>query len=67
MGRVFLPNKVVVLRRPGPEPDIARVAEYAAAMDSIGGRATAYVCRGYQCQMPTTYPAVMMQLLGSGR
>jgi hypothetical protein len=67
LGKVFLPNKVVLLRRPGTQPDIAQVAEYAAAMDSIGGRATAYVCRGYQCQMPTTYPAVMLQLLGSGR
>ncbi len=66
LGKVFLPNKVVVLRPPGPEPDIARVVEYVAPMDSIGGRATAYVCRGYECQMPTTYPAVMMQLLGLG-
>jgi hypothetical protein len=67
LGKVFLPNKVVVVRAPGPAAEITRLAEYVAAMDAVGGKATAYVCSGYQCQMPTTYPEVMLKLLGFGQ
>lgn len=34
----------------------------------IGARATAYVCRGFTCEAPTTSPAQMQeQLHGAGR
>ncbi|GAB4323793.1 MAG: thioredoxin domain-containing protein [Candidatus Zixiibacteriota bacterium] len=59
----FEPNKVVVLRPPGAAPRIARIAAYAEPQNSIDGKATAYVCRNYACQLPTTDPAKMLELI----
>ncbi|HLI25537.1 MAG TPA: thioredoxin domain-containing protein [Chloroflexota bacterium] len=59
----FLPNKVVALRRPG---DVASAAAIAllANREAIGGRATAYVCRHFACEQPTTDPAELARQLG---
>ncbi len=63
--RRFLPNKVVLFR---PEtagtPEIAKISEYAAAMRAVNGRATAYVCRNFACELPTNDPRKMLALLG---
>jgi hypothetical protein len=32
---------------------------------TTGGRATAYVCRGYACELPTTDPDVVGRMLSS--
>jgi uncharacterized protein YyaL (SSP411 family) len=51
----FIPNKVVILRPTDDEsPKIVQLATYTQAMNSIDGKATAYVCLNYQCQLPTT-------------
>jgi hypothetical protein len=34
------------------------------ARGTTGGRATAYVCRGYACELPTTDPDVLRDQLG---
>jgi len=60
LRRPFLPNKVVMLRPSGDSPAIASVAEYVADFRSIDGKATAYVCQNFQCQLPTTSVAKMM-------
>jgi uncharacterized protein YyaL (SSP411 family) len=63
----FIPNKVVVLRPSNEQsPEIVKLAEYTNDQGSIDGRATAYVCRNYACQLPTTDPAVMLSQLGVG-
>jgi len=54
LRRPFLPDKVVMLRPDGESPAIASVAEYVGGFRSIGGKATAYVCQDFQCQLPTT-------------
>ena len=60
----YSPNKVVVFR-PASEsnPAIAKPAEYTKSQTSIDGKATAYVCQNYACQLPTTDPAKMLELL----
>jgi uncharacterized protein YyaL (SSP411 family) len=61
-----MPNKVVVFRpihRGGT--DIVRIAPYAEHYSSLDGRATAYVCLNYACELPTTSTARMLELLGS--
>lgn len=64
----FLPNKVVLLRPDGEEPpEISRIAQYTGAQTSIQGRATAYVCLDYECKLPTTDPATMLELVGEIR
>ena len=63
----FLPDKVVLLRPTEvASPAIARLAGYTKYQLALGGKPTAYVCREYQCKLPTTDPAKMLQLLGAG-
>lgn len=50
--RPFLPYKVIVLGRPGEEAPIA--SPLLAGRGQIDGKATAFVCRNYTCQLPVT-------------
>jgi uncharacterized protein YyaL (SSP411 family) len=49
----FLPNKVVVLGRPGEQPP-AVPSPLLEARAQIEGAATAYVCEHYACKLPVT-------------
>jgi uncharacterized protein YyaL (SSP411 family) len=58
----FLPNKVVVLRRPrAPEPFSSPLLHNR---EQVGGQATVYVCRGYVCRLPVTSPESLRAELG---
>ncbi len=56
----FLPHKVVLLRPPGDEPEIVRLAEFTRDQRAQDGRATAYVCREHACKAPTTSIETML-------
>ncbi len=58
----YLPNKVVAASLPDDEVS-ARIVPLLAGRPQIDGRATAYVCRNYVCQTPTTDPAEVARLL----
>lgn len=61
----FLPNKVVVFRPTGPESaDIINIAPYTKDQTSLDGKATAYVCRNFACELPTADTQTMLGLLG---
>ncbi len=65
LRRPFLPNKVVLFRpADGDSPEIAGIAPYTKDQKSLDGKATAYVCANFSCEMPTSDPARMMELLG---
>jgi len=60
----FLPNKVVLLRPAEQDaPQIAHLAEFTKDQRALDGKATAYVCRNYNCELPTTDASQMLQLL----
>ena len=60
----YLPFAVVVPVEPGErQRRIAAVAPFVGAMQAIGGRATAYVCRDFACSEPTSDPGVLTRLL----
>jgi uncharacterized protein YyaL (SSP411 family) len=60
----FLPNKVVLFNPGERESDeIAQLAEFIRSQSSIDGRAAAYVCTDYSCELPTTDIDRMLQLL----
>jgi len=57
---VFVPNKIVLFRPPGDAPEISMLASFTANQKPRNGKATAYVCRNHQCDLPTTEPKVML-------
>lgn len=60
----FIPNKVLILNPTNQEtPLIHTLAEFTMNQSTIDGMATAYVCLNYNCQMPTTDPGKMLELL----
>ena len=59
----FIPNKVLVFRPEGKDPEITNLATYTKMQVPIGGKATAYVCQNYECQLPTTEINEMLKLL----
>jgi hypothetical protein len=58
----FLPNRVVAGRR---ADDAAAAAGIPLLADRglVDGRATAYVCRNYACQLPVTEPEALARQL----
>ncbi len=56
----FLPNKAVMLVS-GTE--IGEVAPFTRDLGQTEGKATAYICSDHICQLPTTSPEKMMDLL----
>jgi uncharacterized protein YyaL (SSP411 family) len=59
----YLPGSVTLLKAPGASPGLSRVAPWTDALESVDGRATAYVCRDYHCELPTTDPAALLDRL----
>jgi uncharacterized protein YyaL (SSP411 family) len=51
-----LPTAVVVPVTGAHQSELARLLPWTAALTARGGRATAYVCRDFACEMPTTAP-----------
>jgi hypothetical protein len=65
LRRTFTPNKVVIFNPDGGGgSEIADLAPFVKNQDSRSGKATAYVCRHYACELPTTEPKKMLELLG---
>jgi uncharacterized protein YyaL (SSP411 family) len=60
----FLPNKVLVFRPDGNPDAIAKLSPYTKTQASQGGKATAYVCRNFACELPTTEIKKMLESLG---
>ncbi len=61
----YLPRKVVLFK---PEPDrneqLEALVPFLKGMTALQGKATAYVCQNFQCQLPTTRLADMYRQLG---
>jgi hypothetical protein len=62
----YLPNKVVALLDPA-WPDASQIAARVPLLTGkqpVAGKPTAFVCRDYACQSPTSDPAVLRRQLG---
>jgi hypothetical protein len=66
LRKSFVPNKVVIFRPEGSSlPEIDKIVPYVKSYNSVGGRATAYVCSNFTCQLPTSDPDKMIALLNA--
>jgi len=64
LRRQFLPHTIVLFRpMDHARPEITRIATYTDGQTSIDGKATAYVCRDYNCELPTTDTDKMLELV----
>ncbi len=63
LGERFLPNKVVLFVPDGEASEVTEIAPYAEGYRSVDGKATAYVCVNFSCQLPVTSISEMLNLL----
>jgi uncharacterized protein YyaL (SSP411 family) len=64
LNEKYLPNKVLIqVPLSGPAPDIVKLAPFVKDYKAVDGKATAYVCRNHQCQLPITRVTEMLRLL----
>ncbi len=67
LNGVYIPNKVVVLKPSEQQhPEITKIASFTKEHKQINGKATAYVCRNYACDLPTTDIDEMLRSLEAG-
>jgi hypothetical protein len=67
LGRTYTPNTVVVFRPEGSADRVSEIAPFTRDQAALEGRATAYVCRNFACELPTTSPDAMLRMLGEAR
>ena len=61
---MYLPQAAVLLVPPGEAgATIRKLAPFAEAYEPVEGKAAAYVCRDFTCQLPTTDPAKLGVML----
>ena len=60
----YVPTAIVVPVFPQHRETLARLLPWVGSMRMIDNRATAYVCRDFTCQAPTTAPAQLEEQLG---
>ncbi len=60
----FLPNKVVLYRTEENAELLSGLAPYTETQTSLDGKATAYVCEEFACQLPTTELSELKKHLG---
>jgi uncharacterized protein YyaL (SSP411 family) len=55
----YLPNKVLVVARPGQADELSHRIPLLAGRTQIDGATTAYVCENTACQLPVTEPVAL--------
>ncbi len=62
--RIYSPNRVVMLKQSGkPGAELAKIAPFTASIGENAGTASAYLCRGFQCQNPVRSVSRLRELL----
>ena len=62
---LYLPTAIVVPVLPQHRETLSRLLPWVSSMRMVEGRATAYVCRDFTCQSPTTSPEELAAQLSS--
>jgi uncharacterized protein YyaL (SSP411 family) len=64
LWEAYLPNKVLVFSEEGRVQDLTSLIPWVEGRQAQGGEPTVYVCRNYQCQLPTRDEKKALELLG---
>jgi uncharacterized protein YyaL (SSP411 family) len=67
LNDVYVPSKVVLFKPENDNDQVGRLAEFTRTHVALEGKATAYVCRNYACDLPTTDIDQMLNSLGEER
>ncbi len=61
----FYPAKVILLKEKGPKGrELEKLAPFTKENEPLEGKSTAYVCEGWNCEIPTTDPKALEDSLG---
>jgi uncharacterized protein YyaL (SSP411 family) len=61
--RAFVPNKILLRADPASRTALKALAPWTEPMQPVDGRAAAYVCSNYACQLPVSEPVRLVQLI----
>jgi hypothetical protein len=62
--KLFLPNKVILLRPSGSEvQELSALAPFVSMLETVWSQPTAYVCEQYACKTPITDAAALESAL----
>ncbi len=61
LERGFYPRTVALFKDVGAPGEVEILAPFAAPMETIAGKAAAYVCEGNACGLPVTDPGEMLE------
>jgi hypothetical protein len=68
LRKTFVPSEVVIFRPADEEaPAITRLAGFTKDLVCLNNQATAYVCRSFRCELPTTDVHQMLTMLKDER
>ena len=56
LRKVYLPNKVILLKHAGNAGALAELAPYTGSMQALNDQATVYVCQNFVCNQPVSKP-----------
>jgi uncharacterized protein len=64
INKHYIPNKVLIFKDSDNPRDTANIAESIKLKERIDGKATAHICSGGSCKMPTTDIHQILKLMG---
>lgn len=63
LWKTFLPNKVLVFAEDRDIKELTQFVPWVEGRQSQDGKPTVYVCKNYQCQLPTTDEQKVLELI----
>lgn len=63
LNRAFIPNKVVVLKTKANESELSQIASFTQNYNILDGNPLIYVCKNYNCNLPTNEIKVALEML----